>query len=149
VAKALAPQAGAGTEIHEGLAVAVLAQAIAADSGIEPSRMAELAALARVTRVVRMIEYDPEAPHDLKSLAEAARLSPYHFLRTFGSLTGVTPHQYLLRARLRRAALRLRTEKTRITDIALDCGFGDASNFNHVFRAEFGVSPRAYRARVD
>jgi AraC family transcriptional regulator len=32
-----------------------------------------------------------------------------------------------------------------VIDIALDCGFGDVSNFNHAFRAEFGVSPRIYR----
>jgi len=70
----------------------------------------------------------------------------YHFFRTFEGLTGTTPHQYLLRIRLRRAALRLRTEPTPILDVALDCGFGDVSNFNHAFRAEFGLSPRAYRS---
>ncbi|MGE5321634.1 MAG: helix-turn-helix domain-containing protein [Actinomycetota bacterium] len=32
-----------------------------------------------------------------------------------------------------------------MVDIALDCGFGDISNFNHAFHAEFGVSPRSYR----
>jgi AraC family transcriptional regulator len=47
--------------------------------------------------------------------------------------------------RLRRAAIRLRTERAKILDIALGCGFGDISNFNRSFRAEFGVSPRAYR----
>jgi AraC-like DNA-binding protein len=49
--------------------------------------------------------------------------------------------------RLRRAAVRLRNEPAKIVDIALDCGFGDVSNFNRAFRAEFGVSPRAYRNR--
>ncbi len=78
-------------------------------------------------------------------MAEHARLSPYHFLRCFADLTGATPRQYLLRTRLRRAAMRLKKESTRIIDIALDCGFGDVSNFNRVFRAEFGLSPRSYR----
>ena len=64
----------------------------------------------------------------------------------FDVLTGATPHQYLLRSRLRRAALRLRTELAKISEIALDCGFGDISNFNRAFPAEFGVSPRAYRS---
>jgi AraC family transcriptional regulator len=84
-------------------------------------------------------------PHDLRSLAQIAHLSPYHFLRTFEELTGTTPHQYLLRARLREAAIRLRIESTRVLDIGLACGFGDISNFNRSFRAEFGMSPRAYR----
>ena len=53
-------------------------------------------------------------------------------------------HQYVVRARLREAAVRLRVRSDRILDIALDCGFGDVSNFNRMFRAEFGRSPRTY-----
>ncbi len=55
------------------------------------------------------------------------------------------PHKYVLRARLREAAMRLAAEPARVLDVALDCRFGDVSNFNHAFRAEFGVSPRVYR----
>ena len=105
------------------------------------------AAIARVTRVLRLIERHPGAALDLENLAQTARLSPYHFLRTFERLTGVTPHQFVLRARLREAALRLSEPKParpRILDIALDSGFADVSNFNRSFRAEFGISPRAY-----
>jgi AraC family transcriptional regulator len=65
---------------------------------------------------------------------------------TFEGLTGTTPHQYLLRTRLRRAAIRLRSERAKILDVALDSGFGDVSNFNRALRAEFGASPRAYRS---
>jgi AraC-like DNA-binding protein len=36
------------------------------------------------------------------------------------------------------------TKPERAVDLALDSGFGDVSNFNHAFRAEFGVSPRSY-----
>ncbi|HWE53567.1 MAG TPA: AraC family transcriptional regulator [Bryobacteraceae bacterium] len=61
-------------------------------------------------------------------------------------LTGTTPHQYLLRMRLRRAALRLRTARSKVLDVALECGFGDVSNFLRAFRGEFGVSPRVYRS---
>jgi len=105
-------------------------------------------AIARVTRSVRAIErQSAAAPLTLATLAREAGLSPYHFLRTFHRLTGVTPHQYLLRARLREAAMRLAAEPAKILDVALDCGFGDVSNFNRSFRAEFGVTPRAYRRR--
>ena len=103
------------------------------------------ASLMRVTRVLRSIEATPEASHELSEMAAMARLSRYHFLRCFDKLTGTTPRQYLLRVRLRRAALRLKEESTKILDIALDCGFGDVSNFNRAFRAEFGESPRSYR----
>jgi AraC family transcriptional regulator len=100
---------------------------------------------ARVTRVVRMMEERPDAEHSLARLAGEARLSPYHFLRTFQSVMGLTPHQYVMRVRLRRAAVRLMQEATSVLDIAFDCGFGDVSNFNRSFRAEFGVSPRKFR----
>jgi len=108
------------------------------------------ATAARVTRSVRMIENNLDIGTDLGlgRLAQAARLSPYHFLRTFQRLIGVTPHQYILRTRLRRAAVRLVTkEPAKILDVALDCGFGDVSNFNHAFRTEFGVSPRGFRGK--
>jgi AraC family transcriptional regulator len=106
-------------------------------------------AVARVTRVLRSIEQGLDASLTLGTLAGEAGLSRYHFLRTFERLTGLTPHQYLLRSRLREAATRLAVEPVKITDIALDCGFGDVSNFNRAFRAEFGVSPRGYRSRAN
>ena len=105
------------------------------------------AAESRVTRVVRMIENCPDLEHDLVSLAREAKLSRYHFLRVFQQLTGVTPHQFILRTRLRRAATRLMTECAQVLEVAMDSGFGDVSNFNHAFRAEFGISPGKYRKR--
>lgn len=149
VARAVALQAREPGVDAEELGIQVLAQSIQIARSVVPSRLTgrEPGALARVSRVVRMIDHDPDTPHDLRSLAQFVRLSPYHFLRTFEGLTGTTPHQYLLRVRLRRAAFHLRTESSKIVDIALGCGFGDVSNFNRSFRAEFGVSPRVYRTQ--
>jgi AraC family transcriptional regulator len=100
---------------------------------------------SKVADAVRQIELAPDAALTLDSLADAAGMSPYHFLRVFSAACGVTPHQYVRRARLRRAAEQLLAEPSRIIDIALDSGFSDVSNFNHAFRAEFGVSPSSYR----
>jgi AraC-like DNA-binding protein len=104
--------------------------------------------VARVTRAVRMIEQHSAGELSLDALAKAAGLSPYHFLRTFEQLTGLTPHQYLRRGRLRQAAARLASETGKIVDIALDCGFGDVSNFNRAFRAEFDVNPVRFRGEA-
>jgi AraC family transcriptional regulator len=82
----------------------------------------------------------------VRVLRQLESLSRYHFLRTFKSLTGITPHQWLLRARLRDAAQRLLTGRDPVREIALDVGFEDLSNFIRSFRAEFGVSPGGYRA---
>jgi AraC family transcriptional regulator len=119
-------------------------------SGIAPDkREAPPSTIARVSRVLRAIERNADSALTLGSLARKAGLSRYHFLRTFERLTGLTPHQYVLRGRLREAARRLAVERGRVTDIALDCGFGDVSNFNRAFRAEFGVSPRGYRRQTN
>lgn len=148
IAEACAALMGSRDVAWEELSVRLAARAVEVDADVDPDRRAITpAAIARVTRTVRMMEAAPSADLTLGRLARAARLSPFHFLRTFESLTGTTPHQYVLRARLRAAATRLATESGKIVDIALESGFGDVTNFNRVFRAEFGVSPRGYRQR--
>jgi AraC-like DNA-binding protein len=130
----------------EELAIDLAVEAFRLDSGVAPVLdRVRPAAIGRVTQIVRGMEGSFDAAQSVDSMARQAGLSPYHFLRTFQGITGVTPHQYLLRMRLRRAAVRIASERAKILDIALDCGFGDVSNFNRAFRAEFGVSPRIYR----
>jgi AraC-like DNA-binding protein len=99
----------------------------------------------RMTEVLRYMAAHAAAPHKIAGLARMARLSPFHFLRSFKATTGVTPHQWLLRARLREAAEKLAGTHAPVTQIALDVGFEDLSNFTRSFRAEFGASPRQFR----
>jgi AraC-like DNA-binding protein len=82
---------------------------------------------------------------DLDDAAAQAGISPFHFLRLFSSVLGVTPHQYLVRSRLRHAARRLADDAGSITDIAYDVGFGDLSNFVRTFHRAAGFSPRRFR----
>jgi AraC family transcriptional regulator len=149
IARACAGLTGSVDVPWEELSVQLAAQTVQLSRNLSPDRTAAPpAAAARVTRAVRAIERRPDARLALGSLAREANLSPFHFLRTFERLTGLTPHQYVRRARLREAAMRLAVEPGNVLDIALDCGFGDVSNFNRAFRAEFGVSPRAYRTQT-
>ncbi|MGJ4993386.1 helix-turn-helix transcriptional regulator [Bradyrhizobium sp. HKCCYLS3077] len=82
---------------------------------------------------------------DLAGAAREAGVSPFHFLRLFAATLGVTPHQYLIRARLRRAARRLSEEDTPVTAIAYDTGFADLSNFTRTFTRAAGISPAKFR----
>jgi len=103
---------------------------------------------AHVTDCVRAIEREPSSASSLDAMASAAGMSSFQFLRAFRALTGVTPHQFILRTRLREAAASIVDTDTRVIDVALGAGFGDLSNFNHAFRAEFGVTPTAFRDRA-
>jgi AraC-like DNA-binding protein len=91
------------------------------------------------------IDDNSDRPLDLETTAKAAGVSSFHFLRLFSNVLGVTPHQYLVRARLRHAARLLADDPRSITDIAFDVGFGDLSNFVRTFHRAAGVSPRRFR----
>ncbi len=132
----------------EELAFAVAGAALECASQAPSSRSLRSADWTRVSQVIRRMEASIDSLHPLADLAAEARMSRYHFLRTFKAMTGITPHQWLLRARLRDAARRLATTSTPITTIALDVGFDDLSNFIRSFRAEFGASPSRYRVIV-
>ena len=81
----------------------------------------------------------------LEDAADQAGISPFHFLRLFSDALGVTPHQYLVRSRLRHAARLLADDQTSITDVAYDVGFGDLSNFVRTFHRAAGASPLRFR----
>src|SRR6516162_8456166 len=104
-------------------------------------------ALDRRRAVTAALWIDAHAgdPIDLESAAAEAGLSPFHFLRLFARVLGVTPHQYLIRSRLRRAARLLAEAPRSVTDIAYDVGFGDLSNFVRSFHRAAGVSPSGFR----
>jgi AraC family transcriptional regulator len=112
-----------------------------------PPRRARPAAKDRRRAVESALWIDAHAaePIDLQGVAGQAGLSPFHFLRIFSAALGVTPHQYLVRRRLCRAAQLLTEEDRQITDIAFETGFGDLSNFVRSFHRAAGVSPRGYR----
>jgi AraC-like DNA-binding protein len=82
---------------------------------------------------------------NLEDVAARADISPFHFLRLFSGVLGVTPHQYLVRSRLRHAARLLADDGRPVTDVAYDVGFGDLSNFVRTFHRAAGVSPRKFR----
>jgi AraC family transcriptional regulator len=100
----------------------------------------------RIGVALRWIEANADEALSLSELAGVAAMSPYHFLRTFRAVAGMTPHQYILYTRLGRAAIRLRRTSQSISAIAFASGFGDLSTFNRRFRRVMGQSPRAYRA---
>jgi AraC-like DNA-binding protein len=101
----------------------------------------------RIGEALRYIERNAAEALDLDTLAGVAIMSKYHFLRTFRHAVGMTPYQFLLGVRMRRAAVRLATSLAPVSAIAYETGFGDLSTFNARFRETFGISPTAFRSR--
>ena len=99
----------------------------------------------RAVETALWIDANSQREIDLEDAASEAGISPFHFLRLFSSVLGVTPHQYLVRSRLRHAARLLADDNISVTDIAYDVGFGDLSNFVRTFHRAAGVSPRKFR----
>ena len=99
----------------------------------------------RIVHSALWIEAHSDQPIALDDMAKAAGLSAYHYLRVFSGVFEVTPHQYLVRTRLRKAARLLAEGDRPITEVALDVGFADLSNFVRSFGRAAGVSPRAFR----
>jgi AraC-like DNA-binding protein len=100
----------------------------------------------RAVEAALWIDAHSHRPIALEDAAAEAGISPFHFLRLFSAVLGVTPHQYLVRSRLRHAARLLAGAGPSITDIAYDVGFGDLSNFVRTFHRAAGVSPQKFRA---
>jgi transcriptional regulator GlxA family with amidase domain len=84
-------------------------------------------------------------PLDIPALAQIARVSEAHFIRTFRATFGETPHRYLQRRRVERAMWLLRETAHSVTEICLEVGFTSLGTFSRTFRSIVGGSPIAYR----
>ncbi len=88
-----------------------------------------------------------DQPLDVAALAQIACVSEAHFIRTFRTTFGETPHRYLQRRRVERSMFLLRESDRSVTDICLAVGFTSLGTFSRTFREIIGQSPLAYRRR--
>ena len=100
---------------------------------------------ARLRRIKEFVDAKIEDELTLYQMAQAVELSTAYFSRMFRKSTGETPHQFLLRQRLERAKMMLRSADGRVLDVAVACGFKSQQHFAQVFRRVCGVSPTEYR----
>ena len=83
----------------------------------------------------------------VKQLADVAGMSARNFARVFVQETGVTPHEFVERARVDAARKLLESSDAALKAIAYDCGFGTADRMRIVFTKRIGVTPMQYRER--
>jgi len=103
----------------------------------------------RMLRARDAIDRSYASPLDIPNLAQVAHVSEAHFIRTFRSTFGETPHRYLQRRRVERAMFKLSGTERSITDVCFDVGFSSLGTFSRTFREIIGVSPSEYRERAE
>jgi transcriptional regulator GlxA family with amidase domain len=93
------------------------------------------------------MDRDYRSELDITALADIACVSKAHFIRTFKTTFGETPHRYLQRRRVERAMYLLRTTTDDITDICMNVGFSSLGTFSRTFTVIVGETPTRYRTR--
>lgn len=102
----------------------------------------------RLKKVIVYIQSNYHRPIRLSELAGLIPMSEGQFCRFFKSMTGQTPIDYINSYRVRQAAELLRQPEHKISDIALDVGFGHISYFVRVFRKIMLCTPSEYRKQL-
>lgn len=103
----------------------------------------------KMKSVIGYIQGHYESRLRLETLAAQVNLSPNHFCRSFKEVTGYTPFEYIQQYRLIKAQYALKSTEMTVTEIAMDCGFNDASHFIRQFREAYGITPKQFRLQAE
>ncbi len=98
-----------------------------------------------IKRSIEYMEAYYNASISIEDICKAVYLSPYHFIRMFKEKTGMSPHEYLLSIRLRKAKELLEKGECNISELAVLCGFINQSHFSTVFKNYTGMPPSVYK----
>lgn len=82
----------------------------------------------------------------LHEIADFCCVSSFHFCRIFKTITGYSPHQFLLYVRLKNAALLLNDTKSKVLDVAMASGFNSLEHFSTAFKSHYGYAPSSWKA---
>jgi AraC-like DNA-binding protein len=105
------------------------------------------ATFRRLVRARELLESEAQNGLTVRAIARQVGLSPFHFIRQFAALYGMTPHQLRTRARLDRAKQLLGTGAP-VTEVCLQVGFASLGSFSALFTRWIGSTPIRYRQSV-
>src|SRR5713226_8147436 len=91
-----------------------------------------------------------ETQPSIKQVAKEIHMSPFHFIRQFEALFGLTPHQFRIQSRLDHAKRLLAMGHHSVTEVCMEVGMSSLGSFSDLFARRVGATPSAYqhRARV-
>jgi AraC-like DNA-binding protein len=102
----------------------------------------------RLCRARDLLLEDRECPLSIRELAREVRISPFHLIRQFEAVFGLTPHQFRQASRLDLAKHLLAAGEHSVTDVCMEVGFSSLGSFSALFTARVGETPSAYRRRM-
>jgi AraC-like DNA-binding protein len=102
----------------------------------------------RLCRARDLLREPREPAPSIEALAREVRISPFHFIRQFEAVFGVTPHQYRIQSRLDLAKELLAGGEHSVTDVCMAVGFSSLGSFSTLFTRRVGETPSNYRRRV-
>lgn len=100
--------------------------------------LSEYAALAK-----EFVEHSNSPVPKIQDMSEFVGLSKYHFIRKFKEKVGVTPYQFILNEKIKKARQGILSRQS-LSDLALDLGFSDQSHLCNTFKKHMGISPLRY-----
>jgi transcriptional regulator GlxA family with amidase domain len=137
---------GVETALKVAKRLVVVAQRQGGQSQFSPYLTAPADPGAPIARIQDHVMANIGDRHTLESLAAVVGMSPRNLARHFGQAAGITPHEFVERARVDAARMMLEATDRPLKAVAFDCGFGSADRMRIVFSTRLGVSPARYRA---
>lgn len=95
----------------------------------------------------RLRETGEQSP-TIEQIARELGISPFHFIRQFEAVFGVTPHQYRIAARIELAKQLLASGDHSVTDVCMEIGFSSLGSFSALFAQRVGETPSGYQRRI-
>ena len=100
-----------------------------------------------ISSLIKQLELSPECRISIEDMARDTFISKYHFIRCFKAEVGLTPHQFQIQNRVRKAQKLLNSTKS-LTEVALSAGFYDQSHFIKHFEKYVGLTPLSYKSAI-
>ncbi len=102
-----------------------------------------------IKKGIEYIENDTSLSLSVAEISKMCNVTQNYFCRLFKEYSGITPQEYLLKAKISKAKIALKETNLSVFEIAEQCGFQDGSYFCRIFKKKTGVSPLKYRKYKD
>ncbi len=102
-----------------------------------------------IEKGIEYLEKDTTLSLNIADIAKMCNVSHNYFCKLFKAYSGITPEEYILKAKMEKAKTALKETQLSISEIAEQIGFQDSSYFCRIFKRKCGVSPLKYRKMTE